>query len=130
MLQQTRVEAVKGYYARFLAELPTISSLAQCDDDVLHKLWEGLGYYSRVRNLKKAAIQIVEQYNKEAINELKKIIETKDRQEEIIQDWKNVVTKHETGEKWYLLSDKTKNLFNDIKNHDQELEIEQTRDRG
>ena len=55
MLQQTRVEAVKGYYARFLERLPDIESLANCDDDALHKLWEGLGYYSRVRNLKKAA---------------------------------------------------------------------------
>ena len=55
MLQQTRVEAVKGYYARFLDALPTIEALANCDDDLLHKLWEGLGYYSRVRNLKKAA---------------------------------------------------------------------------
>ena len=55
MLQQTRVEAVKGYYARFLNRLPDIESLALCDDDELHKLWEGLGYYSRVRNLKKAA---------------------------------------------------------------------------
>ena len=62
MLQQTRVEAVKGYYARFLEALPTISHLAACDDDQLHKLWEGLGYYSRVRNLKKAAIQIVEKH--------------------------------------------------------------------
>ena len=62
MLQQTRVEAVKGYYARFLAALPTIEALAQCQDDALHKLWEGLGYYSRVRNLKKAAIVILEQY--------------------------------------------------------------------
>ena len=53
MLQQTRVEAVKGYYRRFLDALPTIASLANCDDDALHKLWEGLGYYSRVRNLKK-----------------------------------------------------------------------------
>ena len=60
MLQQTRVEAVKGYYARFLETLPTIAHLAACDDDLLHKLWEGLGYYSRVRNLKKAAIQIME----------------------------------------------------------------------
>ena len=60
MLQQTRVEAVKGYYARFLDALPTITHLAACDDDLLHKLWEGLGYYSRVRNLKKAAIQIME----------------------------------------------------------------------
>lgn len=59
MLQQTRVEAVKGYYARFLEKLPTVADLANCDDDVLHKLWEGLGYYSRVRNLKKAAQQIV-----------------------------------------------------------------------
>ena len=59
MLQQTRVEAVKGYYARFLAALPTVEALAACDDDELHKLWEGLGYYSRVRNLKKAAQVIV-----------------------------------------------------------------------
>ena len=63
MLQQTRVEAVKGYYARFLDKLPTVADLAQCDDDALHKLWEGLGYYSRVRNLKKAAQQIVVDYD-------------------------------------------------------------------
>ena len=62
MLQQTRVEAVKGYYARFLAELPNVQALAACDDQKLHKLWEGLGYYSRVRNLKKAAQVIVSQY--------------------------------------------------------------------
>ena len=65
MLQQTRVEAVKGYYARFLDALPTIGHLAACDDDLLHKLWEGLGYYSRVRNLKKAAIQIMEDHGGE-----------------------------------------------------------------
>lgn len=58
MLQQTRVEAVKGYYARFLEALPTIEALAGCDDDLLMKLWEGLGYYSRARNLKKAAIAL------------------------------------------------------------------------
>ena len=62
MLQQTRVEAVKGYYARFLEALPTIEALSRCDDDALHKLWEGLGYYSRVRNLKKAAIAIMENH--------------------------------------------------------------------
>ena len=62
MLQQTRVEAAKGYYARFLAELPTVQALASCDDEKLHKLWEGLGYYSRVRNLKKAAQVIVSQH--------------------------------------------------------------------
>ena len=55
MLQQTRVEAVKGYYARFLAALPTVEALANADDELLNKLWDGLGYYSRVRNLKKAA---------------------------------------------------------------------------
>jgi A/G-specific adenine glycosylase len=65
MLQQTRVEAVKGYYARFLEALPTIEDLAACEDDALHKLWEGLGYYSRVRNLKKAAQVVVEQYGGE-----------------------------------------------------------------
>lgn len=65
MLQQTRVEAVKGYYARFLAALPTVEALASCGDDALHKLWEGLGYYSRVRNLKKAAQVIAAQYGGE-----------------------------------------------------------------
>ncbi len=63
MLQQTRVEAVKGYYTRFLRVLPTISDLASADDDLLHKLWEGLGYYSRVRNLKKAAKTVMEKHN-------------------------------------------------------------------
>lgn len=65
MLQQTRVEAVKGYYARFLEALPSIDSLANCDDDSLYKLWEGLGYYSRVRNLKKAAGVILTEYGGE-----------------------------------------------------------------
>lgn len=62
MLQQTRVEAVRGYYTRFLAVLPTVYDLANADDELLHKLWEGLGYYSRVRNLKKAAQVIVNDY--------------------------------------------------------------------
>lgn len=62
MLQQTRVEAVKGYYRRFLAALPTIENLAQADDERLLKLWEGLGYYSRVRNLKKAAQMIMTEH--------------------------------------------------------------------
>ncbi|MBQ1264648.1 MAG: A/G-specific adenine glycosylase, partial [Oscillospiraceae bacterium] len=62
MLQQTRVEAVKGYYERFLRELPTVEALASCEPDRLHKLWEGLGYYSRVKNLQKAAQTVVTEY--------------------------------------------------------------------
>lgn len=62
MLQQTRVEAVKPYYSRFLEALPNVTALAECDDELLYKLWEGLGYYSRVRNMKKAAITCVEKY--------------------------------------------------------------------
>ena len=65
MLQQTRVEAVKGYYARFLEALPTIEALANCGDGRLHKLWEGLGYYSRVRNLKKCAQVLMTSYDGE-----------------------------------------------------------------
>ena len=65
MLQQTRVEAVKGYYARFLSELPTIRALADCPPDRLTKLWEGLGYYSRVWNLQKAAKTIMEEFGGE-----------------------------------------------------------------
>ena len=62
MLQQTRVEAAKNYYIRFLEKLPDIAALASADDELLHKLWEGLGYYSRVRNLKKAAQRIVQEF--------------------------------------------------------------------
>lgn len=62
MLQQTRVEAGKAYYLRFLETLPDIASLAAAPEDVYLKLWEGLGYYSRVRNLHKAAVQIMEDY--------------------------------------------------------------------
>lgn len=63
MLQQTRVEAVKPYYDRFLSALPDVESLAQVDDEKLLKLWEGLGYYNRVRNLKKAAQIIIEEFD-------------------------------------------------------------------
>ena len=73
MLQQTRVEAVKGYYTRFLEKLPTVESLANADDELLNKLWEGLGYYSRVRNLKKAAITVCEQYGGEFPSEYQEI---------------------------------------------------------
>jgi A/G-specific adenine glycosylase len=62
MLQQTRVAAVIPYYERFLRELPDINALATVDDDRLHKLWEGLGYYTRARNLKKAANEIVSRF--------------------------------------------------------------------
>lgn len=62
MLQQTRVEAVRVYYTRFLQALPTIADLADVSEERLLKLWEGLGYYSRARNLKKAAQQIMQQH--------------------------------------------------------------------
>lgn len=63
MLQQTRVEAVKPYFDRFIRELPDVKSLAECPEDKLLKLWEGLGYYNRVRNLKIAANQILDDYD-------------------------------------------------------------------
>lgn len=59
MLQQTRVEAVKDYYTNFLKALPTIELLANVKEETLLKLWEGLGYYSRARNLKKCAQTII-----------------------------------------------------------------------
>ena len=60
MLQQTRTAAVLPYDERFLSAFPNVAALAAADDDVLMKLWEGLGYYSRARNLKKGAIQVME----------------------------------------------------------------------
>lgn len=63
MLQQTRVEAVKPYYARFMRELPDIKALAEAQEETLLKLWEGLGYYNRVRNMQKAAQVIMKEYD-------------------------------------------------------------------
>ena len=77
MLQQTRVEAVKPYYERFLKTLPTIQDLAEAEEETILKLWEGLGYYSRVRNMQKAAIQIMEEYDGSFPSEHQKILKLK-----------------------------------------------------
>ncbi len=63
MLQQTRIEAVINYYHRFMKELPNISDLSHVEEDKLLKLWEGLGYYNRAKNLKKAAIKIMTKHH-------------------------------------------------------------------
>ena len=63
MLQQTRTETVKDYYVRWMAAFPTVSALAQASEEEVLKLWQGLGYYSRARNLHKAAREIVLQYH-------------------------------------------------------------------
>ncbi len=65
MLQQTRVAAVIGYYGRFMDALPDVTALAAVEEDALLKLWQGLGYYNRARNLRKAARQIVEEFGGE-----------------------------------------------------------------
>lgn len=62
MCQQTRVEAVRPYFERFLSALPTVAELAACPQEKLMKLWEGLGYYNRARNMQKAAQQVVGRY--------------------------------------------------------------------
>ncbi len=74
MLQQTRVEAVKGYYQRFLDRLPDVNSLAIVSEDELLKLWEGLGYYNRARNLQKAAKVIMAQYDGEFPREYDQVV--------------------------------------------------------
>lgn len=63
MLQQTRVSAVKPYYDRFMKALPDVEALSSVDDEKLLKLWEGLGYYNRARNLKIAANQVIDQHD-------------------------------------------------------------------
>ncbi len=62
MLQQTRIEAARGYFERFMAALPTVEALAAASEEQVLKLWEGLGYYSRARNLRRAAQIIVEDH--------------------------------------------------------------------
>lgn len=74
MLQQTRIEVVKQYYKRFLEEIPTIQTLAKIEEEKLLKLWEGLGYYNRARNLKKAAQTIQEKYQGKMPQKYKELI--------------------------------------------------------
>ena len=75
MLQQTRVEAVRGYYDRFLTRLPDIAALAMAEEEELLKLWEGLGYYNRVRNMQKAARILMERYGGEMPPDYEKLRE-------------------------------------------------------
>lgn len=75
MLQQTRVEAVKPYFERFINAVPNLYALAQIEDDKLAKLWEGLGYYNRVRNMKKCAIKCVEDYEGQLPTTYKELLE-------------------------------------------------------
>lgn len=77
MLQQTRVEAVKPYYERFLKELPRVKDLAEAKEDTLLKLWEGLGYYNRVRNMQKAAQQIMVDFHGEFPDTYEEILSLK-----------------------------------------------------
>ena len=74
MLQQTRVEAVKAYYRRFLSRFPDVKSLAESEEDEVLKLWEGLGYYSRARNLRKAAIAVMENFDGEFPSSKKELL--------------------------------------------------------
>ncbi len=77
MLQQTRVEAVKPYFERFIAELPDVRALAECKDDRLLKLWEGLGYYNRARNLHTAAQQIMQDYGGKIPSDYEELLKLK-----------------------------------------------------
>lgn len=77
MLQQTRVEAVKPFYHRFLEALPEIEDLANVEEEKLLKLWEGLGYYNRVRNMQLAARQIMSEFNGEFPDSYEAIINLK-----------------------------------------------------
>lgn len=74
MLQQTRIEAVKSYYERFMKEIPNVQVLANIEEEKLLKLWEGLGYYNRARNLQKAAKLIEEKYQGKMPNSYKELI--------------------------------------------------------
>lgn len=77
MLQQTQAVTVIPYYERFIKALPTVHDLARVEDDILFKLWEGLGYYSRAKNLKKTAKVIVDDYEGIIPNTYEQLIKLK-----------------------------------------------------
>ncbi|MFV0529291.1 MAG: A/G-specific adenine glycosylase [Lachnospiraceae bacterium] len=74
MLQQTRVEAVKPYFERFIEKLPTVEALRDCEETQLLKLWEGLGYYNRVRNMQKAAAVVCAEYGGELPHDVQTLL--------------------------------------------------------
>lgn len=74
MLQQTRVDTVIPYFLRFIEEVPSVEALAQIEEEKLLKLWQGLGYYNRALNLKKAAVKIVGEFNGEIPSEMKNLM--------------------------------------------------------
>lgn len=73
MAQQTRIEAMLPYYKRWMIALPNIESVAKCDDEKLYKLWQGLGYYSRCKNIKKCAIVCMEKHEGRLPNSKEKL---------------------------------------------------------
>ncbi len=75
MLQQTQVKTVLPFWRRWMRQLPTVKSLARAKPGKVHKLWEGLGYYTRVRNLQKAAEQIVEKHNGQVPQNLESLLD-------------------------------------------------------
>ncbi len=77
MLQQTRVEAVKPYFERFIKALPEISSLAECEEERLLKLWEGLGYYNRARNMQEAARTVIKEHGGQLPADYEKLLKLK-----------------------------------------------------
>ncbi len=77
MLQQTRVEAVKPYFERFMRELPQIQDLAECEEERLLKLWEGLGYYNRVRNMQEAAKTVMKEFDGELPSDYGELLKLK-----------------------------------------------------
>ena len=75
MLKQTQVKTVIPYFEKFVKQIPTFQSLANVDEQILMKHWEGLGYYSRARNLKKSAIKILEDFNGKLPKSYEKLIQ-------------------------------------------------------
>ena len=74
MLQQTRVDTVKDYYLRFIAKYPDVDSVAAADIEDLQLLWQGLGYYSRIRNIKKACEQMKEMFSSSVPDKLSDLL--------------------------------------------------------
>lgn len=71
------MEAVKPYFERFTKRLPDVEALAECPEDELLKLWEGLGYYNRVRNMQKAAVQVMEEHGGKLPADYEKLLKLK-----------------------------------------------------
>ena len=115
MLQQTRVKAVRPFFEQFIKALPKVEDVAVCPEEQLLKLWEGLGYYNRVRNIQKAAVRIVKEYGGRLPADYEKLKELLDNENKILDVRSKVKEYVNNKYNWDKVSEDTEKAYKALK---------------